>query len=77
MDGQCVKYEHLMMICQCLYRSKDVVMFVHACSATRMYRDLLPPVVFLCTEQGGVGYGPWHHADGVRKTGEVVVLDLC
>ena len=41
-----------------------------------MYRDLLPPVVFLCTEQTGVADDPRDRADGDSKTGELVVRDL-
>ena len=52
-------------------------MFVHVCSATRIYRNILSLVEFRCAERRGVGDGLRYHADGASKTGELVVLELC
>ena len=77
MDGRCGNYEHVMMILERVHRSKGVDMFVHACSATRIYRNILWPVESQCAERRGVGDVPWDNADVDRKAGELVVLELC
>ncbi len=77
LDGRRGRYDRVVMIWKRVHRWNDVEMFVHPCSATRMCPDLLPPIEFRFPEWRGVGDGPRDHVDGDRKTGELVVLDLC